>query len=574
MALARLLKPTASYYFEAVVRHTSPACYYSYLNNSGHSNYSWHHKQYQYRNYYHQQCFHKKSASYAKYGIISLATGAAFGLYAYIQANPESAADYVEAGKPLDNLPTYTKEQVAKHCSKETKIWVTYKNGVYDITDYVESHPGGKKIYLAAGKSIEPFWSLYAVHKNSEIFAILETYRIGNFKPDEEDSKKPRDVNDPYANDPKRHPALIPSSMKPFNAEPPVEILTEKFVTPKEIFFVRNHLPVPEVNVETYRLDVTTENSKRTVSLSVKDLKKFPKHDVTSVVQCAGNRRSEMKEIKTVKGLNWGNAAIGNGIWSGVRLVDVLKHAGIDFTNTGYKHIQFEGLDSDPTGAAYGASIPIDLFKVIQQDVILAYEMNGEELTADHGYPLRVIIPGVVGARQVKWLKKIILSSEESTSHWQRRDYKGFNSSVDWHNVDFDSAESIQQFPVQSVISNPSQGSHINEDDEEIEIQGYAWSGGGRGIIRVDVSIDGGKTWQTASLQTAKQSLYRTYAWTLWSATVEIPKDHSGTLNLVCKATDISYNTQPDSVQGIWNLRGVLSNAWHRVLVHVNKEEA
>ena len=276
-----------------------------------------------------------------------------------------------------------------------------FKNGVYNVTDYVQNHPGGKKILLAAGKSIEPFWAMYAVHKNPEILKILESFRIGNYIPKPEDLPKAKDASDPYANDPKRHPILIPSSETPFNAEPPLGILTDEFITPKEVFFVRNHLPVPQVDIEKYQLEITSQNSNKVISLSLDEVKKFPKYHVTSVVQCAGNRRSEMKAIKSVKGLNWGNAAIGNGKWSGARLIDVFEHAGIDLNNPEYKHVQFEGLDIDPTGMPYGASIPIDLFNMIKNDIILAYEMNGEEITADHGYPLRVIIPGVVGARQV-----------------------------------------------------------------------------------------------------------------------------------------------------------------------------
>ncbi|RUS68460.1 hypothetical protein EGW08_023778 [Elysia chlorotica] len=156
----------------------------------------------------------------------------------------------------------------------------------------------------------------------------------------------------------------------------------------------------------------------------------------------------------------------------------------------------------------------------------------------------------------VKWLKKIYFSPEESTSHWQRRDYKGFNSSTDWHNVDFDKSVSISQLPVISAICDP------------VTLKGYAWSGGGRGIIRVDVSADGGETWHEATLKPNGQTPYHSYAWTLWEADIPLPEGATQT-QLVVKAVDVSYNVQPDSVAGIWNLRGCLSNAWHRVNVTV-----
>lgn len=150
-------------------------------------------------------------------------------------------------------------------------------------------------------------------------------------------------------------------------------------------------------------------------------------------------------------------------------------------------------------------------------EFLLAYEMNGEELPLDHGFPIRLIAPGVVGARNVKWLKKVVLSEEESESHWQRRDYKCFSPNVDWDNVDFEKAPSIQDTPVQSVICDPFDGQKVNVDKNGcIHVRGYAWSGGGRKIIRVDVSSDEGKNWITADLQQEPTPLYRTWSWTLW----------------------------------------------------------
>lgn len=479
------------------------------------------------------------------------------------------AASVSEPGSVQTGLPTYTAAQVAKHKSKQDRIWVTYKHGVYDITDYVAQHPGGNKIMLGAGAAIDPYWDMYAAHKQKEIFEMLEKYRIGNIL--ELPSKKESAADDPYAKDPVRNPVLKPSNDKPFNAEPPPILLRQDYITPNEIFFVRNHLPVPGVKPESYKLEISVDGTNQHSSICLRKLRnRFPKKSTVTTIQCAGNRRGDMVKIKSVKGLNWGTAAISTAEWSGATLNDVLLNSGIDIDKLDCKHIQFEGMDKGPDGTTYGASIPIELARDLKNEILIAYQMNGVDIPADHGYPVRVIIPGIVGARQVKWLNKIVLSNEESSSHWQQRDYKGFNSSVDWHNVDFDKSIAIQMLPVQSAICEPEEGDTL-EDDEEVTMKGYAWSGGGRAIYRVDVSADGGKTWVTADLLPTGQSHYRAWAWTFWEAQIPLPKGHKGKVELICKACDAQYNVQPDNVEGIWNLRGCLSNAWHRVQVNVPK---
>uniref|UniRef100_V9IET3 Sulfite oxidase n=1 Tax=Apis cerana TaxID=7461 RepID=V9IET3_APICE len=150
---------------------------------------------------------------------------------------------------------------------------------------------------------------------------------------------------------------------------------------------------------------------------------------------CAGNRRSEMTKEKQLKGLNWGIGAVGNATWTGTRLCDILKDLKIKEDD--YNHIQFEGYDLDPSGTPYGASIPISKAMDSRADIILAYEMNEQPIPRDHGFPIRVIVPGVVGARNVKWLAKIIVSKKESQSQWQQNDYKVFSPNTDWDNVDF-----------------------------------------------------------------------------------------------------------------------------------------
>lgn len=126
-----------------------------------------------------------------------------------------------------------------------------------------------------------------------------------------------------------------------------------------------------------------------------------------------------------------------------------------------YKHVQFEGMDIDPSGVPYGASIPIGKAMDPRADILLAYEMNDEDIPLDHGFPLRVIVPGVVGARNVKWCNKIIFSQNESPSQFQQNDYKGFSPSIDWDTVDFKKAPAIQEMPVTSAICIPQKGDKV-----------------------------------------------------------------------------------------------------------------
>ena len=289
---------------------------------------------------------------------------------------------------------------------------------------------------------------MYAVHLNNVIiYEALEKMRIGNLRQEdvETNRKQMADTSDPFANSPKRHPALIVNQQKPFNAETPLSILGDSFLTPQDLMYVRSHLPVPDVDPAEYKLEIEGLGCKN-INLSLEDLKtKFPKTTIVATIQCGGNRRLEMKSRKNLKGLNWRGGAIGNGEWTGVRLVDVLAEAGFDENKTpGARHVIFEGLDHGPDMEHFSASIPIEKAADPRGDVLLAYEYNGEPISRDHGYPVRVIVPGVVGVRNVKWLSRIEVSEEETDSHWQKKDYKGFNASTDWDTVDWSKSEAIQ----------------------------------------------------------------------------------------------------------------------------------
>ncbi|XP_031843225.2 sulfite oxidase [Nomia melanderi] len=470
-----------------------------------------------------------------------------------------------QCGEFNPNLKTYTLEEVGKHDNKKNRVWVTFKQGVYDITDFIDKHPGGpSKIIMAAGSSIEPFWAIFSNHNTSEIYELLESMRIGNISKVDALANK-TDENDPYSKEPQRHKALKVNGSKPFCAEPPSSLLVESFITPIDLFYVRNHLPVPEIDLKTYSIELAVEETTQRC-FSFEDIKKYPKYTITTAIMCGGNRRSEMAQEKPLKGLSWGIGAVGNATWTGVRLCDILKDLKINEDD--YNHVQFEGYDLDPSGTPYGASIPISKAMDPRADVILAYEMNGQSIPRDHGFPIRVIVPGVVGARNVKWLGKIIVSKEESHSQWQQGDYKGFSPSTNWDNVDFSKAPAIQEMPVISAICTPEPLERIKVKNGKINVKGYAWSGGGKRIIRVDVTNDQGLTWHTANLdaedKNAKEGRY--WSWTLWSVDLPVNKDWQES-EIWAKAVDASYNVQPESFKHIWNLRGFLCNAYHKVKV-------
>ena len=510
---------------------------------------------------------------------IGLSVGVAAAFRSRVKVPPISSAECkekVEAGQLVDGLPEYTLAEVQKHSTPgDGGIWVTYKYGVYDITEFLAVHPGGsEKISLAAGSSLEPYWAVFANHNTDEVREILEELRIGNIAKEDRGKiiQQGPPGDGPYANDPLRSPILKVNTQTPFNAETPSVLLADNYITPNDIFYVRNHLPVPRVNPEQYTLEIKGEGIEKPVVLTLDDLKtKFPKHKVTATIQCAGNRRIELNKVRQVKGIPWTGGAIGTAEWSGVRLRDVLLHAGVKEDDI--EHVHLEGLDNNPlTGERYGGSIPASKAMSPTGDCLLAYEMNGVEIPVDHGYPVRAIVPGIVGARNVKWLATVVASKEEYNGFWQKNDYKGSSPSIDWSNVDFSTAPSIQELPVTSFISTPMDGATLSKDESSISLRGIAWSGGGREVVRVDVSADGGETWHVAEIIAgAGQPYMCAWAWVVWEASVPMPRS-KGEVELCCKAVDQSYNVQPDTAGPIWNLRGCLSNAWHRIHVKLPKD--
>jgi sulfite oxidase len=257
---------------------------------------------------------------------------------------------------------------------------------------------------------------------------------------------------------------------------------------------------------------------------------------------------------------------MSNASWTGISLREVLDFCGLNrsyIDKNGLEHVVFKGADG------VTASIPMQKATCPGDCVLLAYEMNGQPLPRDHGYPLRVIVPGHVGIRNIKWVETIQCSKSEAEGPWQRGlAYKGFNpSTTSTEGINIEKLTSLQEMPVQSAIVKPLEGQDVEVRDGRFKVNGYAWSGGGRGIIRVDVSADMGHTWHVANLREGHdQPLDKAWAWTLWDVDVPVPTAGSGArVEIRCRATDASFNVQPDSSKSVWNLRGIANNAVHRV---------
>ncbi|MBS0205441.1 MAG: molybdopterin-dependent oxidoreductase [Planctomycetes bacterium] len=358
-----------------------------------------------------------------------------------------------------------------------------------------------------------------------------------------------------WSADPDVSADLITRQASPFNAEPPLDRLIEKWITPVNSFFVRSHGDVPELDVKDFTLTVDGLVDKP-LTLKLADLvERFPSVGTTATLTCAGNRRSEFAAVKKVGGVQWDAGAIGNAEWQGVRLTDVLKAAGV---KAEAKHVWFEGRDQvteKNVTFPFGGSIPLEkgLATAATGTTLLATQMNGQPLTPSHGFPLRTVVPGYIGARSVKWLHKITVADRPSPNHFVADVYK----LVPEENADLIARTApIYEFTLNSAICVPSAGAAVSGD--RLTVKGFALTNGttGRSVQQIEVSADGGQTWSAAKVT----SPLRDYCWVLWSADVALT-DKSD--SLIVRATDTSGEVQPQICP--WNYKGYQFNGWHKV---------
>ncbi|KAM3244053.1 hypothetical protein ACQJBY_055768 [Aegilops geniculata] len=391
--------------------------------------------------------------------------------------------------------------------------------------------------------------------------------------------KDPRDeaTSDAWV---KRHPALVRLTGKhPFNSEPPLpRLMSHGFITPVPLHYVRNHGAVPKADWSTWTVEVTGL-VKRPVKLAMEELVTgFQAVEFPVTLVCAGNRRKEQNMVRQSSGFNWGPGAVSTTVWRGVRLRDVLRRCGVMGAGVA-SNVCFEGAEDLPGGGGckYGTSLRRSVAMDPARDVILAYMQNGEPLAPDHGFPVRVIVPGFIGGRMVKWLKRIVVACNESESYYHYRDNRVLPSHVD---AELANAEAwwykpecmINELNINSVITTPGHDEVLPINalttQKPYTMKGYAYSGGGRKVTRVEVTLDGGETWQVCELDHPERpTRYGKYwCWCFWSVDVEV-LDLLGAKEIAVRAWDEALNTQPERL--IWNLMGMMNNCWFRVKINV-----
>ena len=345
---------------------------------------------------------------------------------------------------------------------------------------------------------------------------------------------------------------LIVHGREPFNAEPALPHLVADPITPLAHFYVRNHGPIPTIEKGAFRLQVEGLVNKP-IELTLDQIKdRFPVHTAAATLTCAGNRRSEMSAIRLIGGVQWNAGAIGNAKWTGAALADVLKAAEL---KPEAKHVWFEGVDPikhmDGKTEPFGGSIPLAKAQSKDAPTLLAHAMNDQPLAVQHGFPLRAVVPGYIGARSVKWLGKIVVSDRPSPNHFMTEAYKLITTDS---KDELAKAEPIYEFPINAAICAPAASEKLKAGD--VTISGYALPpGDGKATIaKVELSADGGRTWKPATLLGKPAPC----CWQLWQARLPLA---AGKHQLIVRATDSTGRVQPEKCE--WNLKGYLYNAWH-----------
>jgi DMSO/TMAO reductase YedYZ molybdopterin-dependent catalytic subunit len=343
---------------------------------------------------------------------------------------------------------------------------------------------------------------------------------------------------------------LMVLSQDPLVVGVPLNSLNQERTSANQ-FFIRNHFNIPQVDASTWSLTVDGE-VERTLHLKYDEITGMVAKELMVLLECAGNSRASVQP--PIEGLLWDHSGVSTARWKGVSVRAVLERAGL---RGSAKEVLFQGADGGkergvPGEMNFAMSLPLE--KALEPDTILAYEMNEEPLAPEHGYPVRVVVPGWFGMTSVKWLTRMRVLDRPFEGYHQTSYYVLISEGI----ADSSPKERVTSMPVKSLISWPSRGQVLDMGSHSV--RGVAWSGHGT-ITQVEFSVDNGRTWHLADLDVSESP----YAWRQWQ--IEWEARQPGYFLLRARATDRAGNCQPS--QAKWNFRGFANNSIHAVPVQV-----
>jgi len=347
---------------------------------------------------------------------------------------------------------------------------------------------------------------------------------------------------------------------RPWNIEAQAHLLNEK-ITSNQNMFIRNNGKIPEnIDVKNWTITFDGESVKAPKTYTLAELKsKFKQYSYQLTLECGGNGRSEFDP--PAKGNQWSVGAVSCATWTGVRLRDVLEDVGIkeNAVYIGY-HAADVHLSGDPDKEPISRGAPMT--KALQDETLLAFKMNGEDIPLAHGYPLRLVAGGWPASVSGKWLTGIsVRDKEHDGTKMTGSAYRVPCEPVaPGEKVKDEDMCIIESMPVKSLITYPKTGAQIKEG-KSLKINGHAWAGE-LDVIKMEYSIDFGSSWTACELESPANRL----AWQHFSANISFPK--KGYYEVWARATDSRNNSQPMVLPG-WNPKGYLNNACHRIAVKV-----
>lgn len=353
---------------------------------------------------------------------------------------------------------------------------------------------------------------------------------------------------------------MVVLNNRPWNIEAKAHLLDEK-VTSTENMFIRNNGIIPkEIDESNWSLTIDGESVKETKTFSLKELKsRFRQYTYQVTLECGGNGRSEFDP--PAKGNQWTIGAVSCASWTGVRLRDVLEDVGImsDAVYIGYHAIDTH-LSGDSAKEPISRGVP--MHKALQDETLIAFQMNGEDIPLAHGFPLRLIAGGWPASASGKWINRISIRDKihDGTKMTGTAYRVPCDPVAPGDEVKDEDMCIIESMPVKSLITYPKSGAII-EPGKQLEIRGHAWAGELE-VADVEYSIDFGSTWKSASVESPVNRL----AWQRFSAAIDFPKQ--GYYEVWARATDSEGLSQPMLLPG-WNPKGYLNNACHRIAVKI-----